>query len=120
MSIIENANELGKMISKSSEFNLFNKSQINFMNDNNLQIEYENYKKMYNSYMKDKNEDLASKVDMQYEKLLENKNFSVYLESKEKLESLMNSVHELIDYHIDFKKEKSCCSSKKDCSGCSK
>ena len=121
MSIVDSANELGKMISKSDEFKNYNKSQISFINDTNLQREYDKYKEMYNSYMKNKNEDVSNNVDMQYDNLLKNENFVNYVESKEKLDFLMEYVHNLIDFHIDFKKEKSCCATKKSgCTGCGK
>lgn len=117
MNIIDKADELGRMISESSELKRFREAEISFLNNKKLQTIYTEYKDLYINYLKNRDTKLEDKINEKYNILIKSQVFNEYLESKKEFETLLSTVKDLIDYHVGYETDN--CSSK-GCSGCMK
>lgn len=117
MDVIDKTVELGKLIQDSKEFKRFNQKEILFLNDNDLQKKYNEYKDIYKEYANTNNNDLKVKIDFKYNELLKNNNFKNYLEAKEVFEQLIFKVSSIIEYYTGHNL-KSCF--KGSCNNCNK
>lgn len=115
MDILEKANELGKNIKESAELKRYSEAEVRFLNSNEVQKSYNEYKTLYSNYLKSLDESLAMEVDDKYNILLKNDIFKEYLDSKNHYDKLVLAVYDIIGYHTGTKSKN--CSS---CSGCGK
>lgn len=116
MNIVDKANELGKLLENSKQYNDFRISETEFLNDNQVQKLLSEYKQFYIKYNQTKDEKIAKIVDEKYNDLLKNKVYARYISSKTEFETLMTTVNELVNRYVQF--DKKGCSS--NCGGCHK
>jgi len=131
MEILDKADELGKLIGESSHLLRYRNAQTALLNNNELCHKLNEYKEMYNSYLKDKDQSLKERIDSMFEEININPIYSEFVISKEQFDEMMDTVDALLKHRVNDEytgyEEKTCCSSKgcstsdcssRTCSGC--
>lgn len=111
LDILEKANELGKNIKDSAELRRYREAEARFLNSDEVQKSYNEYKSLYSIYLKNLDESVAKEIDDKYNLLLKNDIFKEYLDSKNHYDKLVSTVYDIIGYHTETKR--------KNCDGCS-
>ena len=125
--LMKMADELGQAIKTSNEYINYEAAKKAHDEDDDLQAKINTFETVKKSIMEemqkeerdeDKIKAFQQSMRQAYEEVMKNTTMTEYLQAKEDLESLVNDIYGVINYHVTGKQPGSCGGNCSSCGGC--
>lgn len=125
--LMKMAEDLGLAIKESNEFINYTAAKKAHDEDEELQSKISVFEKVKQAVMEEMQKDsrdekkievFQSSMREAYSDVMKNVTMTEYLQAKEDLESLVNDIYAVINYHVTGQKPGSCSGSCSSCNGC--